>query len=130
MLKQLKLQFFSSLVRDLNSARIPTNMSFFSAIFDSLFVTPILTILSIIFLASLGKSFGVRRFYIKVLLKIFEVSKIEKLKWANQQQIRLISIGLSILKTSFIIPFFCFNLYLNHEALHDDNLKLIISIIF
>lgn len=50
-------------------------MSFFAAIFDSIFVTPILTILSIIFLASLGKSFGVRRFYIKVLLKIFEVNK-------------------------------------------------------
>ncbi len=52
-------------------------MSFFAAIFDSMLVTPILTILSIIFLASLGKSFGVRRFYIKVLLKIFEVNKSE-----------------------------------------------------
>jgi len=50
-------------------------MSFFAAIFDSLLVTPILTILSIIFLASLGKSFGVRRFYIKVLLKIFEYGR-------------------------------------------------------
>lgn len=50
-------------------------MSFFAVIFDSLVITPILAILSIIFLASLGKSFGVRRLYIKVLLKIFEYGR-------------------------------------------------------
>lgn len=37
--------------------------------------TPVmLSLFSIIFLASIGKSLGVRRFYVKILLKIFEVS--------------------------------------------------------
>lgn len=42
----------------------------------SLFLTPFLMfILCIIFLASIGKSLGVRRLYVKVLLMIFEVSE-------------------------------------------------------
>lgn len=43
---------------------------------SSLFIAPILMMfLCIIFMASLGKSFGVRRFYVKLLLKVFEVSE-------------------------------------------------------
>lgn len=52
-------------------------MSLFGALAfgGSLLVTPLLmSFLSIIFMASIGKSFGVRRFYVKLLLKIFEVS--------------------------------------------------------
>lgn len=45
------------------------------ALGSSLFVAPVLMMfLCIIFMASLGKSFGVRRFYVKLLLKVFEVS--------------------------------------------------------
>jgi len=41
----------------------------------SLFLTPFfMFILAIIFLASIGKSIGVRRLFVKVLLKVFEVS--------------------------------------------------------
>lgn len=41
----------------------------------SLFFTPFLMfILCIIFLASIGKSLGVRKLYVKILLTIFEVS--------------------------------------------------------
>jgi hypothetical protein len=41
----------------------------------SILVTPFLMfLLAIIFLASIGKSLGVRRLYVKMLLKIFEVS--------------------------------------------------------
>lgn len=40
-----------------------------------LLATPLLMcFVSIIFMASIGKSIGVRRFYINILLKIFEVS--------------------------------------------------------
>jgi len=43
----------------------------------SILVTPFLMfLLAIIFLASIGKSLGVRRLYVKLLLKIFEVSAI------------------------------------------------------
>lgn len=42
---------------------------------SSLLVAPFLMLfLVVVFMASLGKSFGVRRFYIKMLLKVFEVS--------------------------------------------------------
>lgn len=41
----------------------------------SLLLTPFLMLLlAIIFLASIGKSLGVRRLYIKLLLALFEVS--------------------------------------------------------
>jgi hypothetical protein len=41
----------------------------------SILVMPFLMfLLAIIFLASIGKSLGVRRLYVKMLLKIFEVS--------------------------------------------------------
>ena len=41
----------------------------------SLLYTPFLMfLLGTIFLASMGKSFGVRRLYIKILIKIFEVN--------------------------------------------------------
>lgn len=42
----------------------------------SLLLTPCLMfLLAIMFLASMGKSLGVRRLYVKILLKIFEVSR-------------------------------------------------------
>lgn len=45
------------------------------SVVGSILLTPFLMILvSIIFLASIGKSLGVRRLYIKLLLMIFEVS--------------------------------------------------------
>lgn len=45
------------------------------AVGGSLLLTPLLFLfLSIIFMASLGKSLGVRRFYVALLLKVFEVS--------------------------------------------------------
>lgn len=47
----------------------------FLAIVGTLVNTPVMvSLFSIIFLASIGKSLGVRRAYTKVLLKIFEVS--------------------------------------------------------
>lgn len=47
----------------------------FVSVVGSLFLTPFLMfLLCIIFLASIGKSLGVRRLYVKVLLMIFEVS--------------------------------------------------------
>lgn len=48
----------------------------------ALFNTPVLlTLMCIIFLASIGKSLGVRRAYTQVLLKIFEVNFIIR-AWA------------------------------------------------
>lgn len=53
------------------------NMAWFAAavsVTASFFVTPFLMfMLCIIFLASIGKSLGVRRLYVKILLMIFEV---------------------------------------------------------
>ncbi|KAF5276021.1 hypothetical protein FQA39_LY00817 [Lamprigera yunnana] len=47
------------------------------SIVGSLFVTPLLMlILCIIFLASIGKSLGVRRLYVKILLMIFEYGRV------------------------------------------------------
>ncbi|KAF2894852.1 hypothetical protein ILUMI_11322 [Ignelater luminosus] len=47
------------------------------AVVESLFVTPLLMfILCIIFLASIGKSLGVRRLYVKLLLMIFEYGRV------------------------------------------------------
>ncbi|KAK4882829.1 hypothetical protein RN001_006148 [Aquatica leii] len=47
------------------------------SVVGSLFVTPLLMlILCIIFLASIGKSLGVRRLYVKILLMIFEYGRV------------------------------------------------------
>uniref|UniRef100_A0A1Y1LAB4 Phospholipid/glycerol acyltransferase domain-containing protein n=1 Tax=Photinus pyralis TaxID=7054 RepID=A0A1Y1LAB4_PHOPY len=47
------------------------------SVIGSLFVTPLLMlILCIIFLASIGKSLGVRRLYVKILLMIFEYGRV------------------------------------------------------
>jgi hypothetical protein len=47
----------------------------FVSVSCSILVTPFLMfLLAIIFLASIGKSLGVRRLYVNILLKIFEVS--------------------------------------------------------
>lgn len=46
----------------------------FVSLICAIFNTPVLiSLFSIIFLASIGKSLGVRRVYAKILLKIFEV---------------------------------------------------------
>lgn len=51
------------------------------AVAGSLLLTPFLMfILCIIFLASIGKSLGVRKLYVKLLLTIFEVSVINLFK--------------------------------------------------
>lgn len=50
------------------------SFSIFSIIGAVINTPVILSLFSIIFLASIGKSLGVRRFYVKILLKIFEVS--------------------------------------------------------
>ncbi|XP_030751571.1 glycerol-3-phosphate acyltransferase 3 isoform X2 [Sitophilus oryzae] len=47
----------------------------FSFLLSMLFVPFMMLLLSIIFLASIGKSLGVRRLYVKVLLMIFEYGK-------------------------------------------------------
>ncbi|XP_037037702.1 glycerol-3-phosphate acyltransferase 3 isoform X3 [Bradysia coprophila] len=90
-------------------------MSFFAAIFDSLLITPILTILSIIFLASLGKSFGVRRFYIKVLLKIFEYGRQNIENFRNSTRINFNISGSSENESLPLSP--------HHEDDCDPNLK-------
>lgn len=47
----------------------------------SLLLTPFLMfLLAIIFLASIGKSLGVRRLYVKLLLALFEVSQLVKIE--------------------------------------------------
>lgn len=52
------------------------------SVISSLVLTPVLMlILCIIFLASIGKSLGVRKLYIKVLLMIFEVSKLRQMSF-------------------------------------------------
>lgn len=49
----------------------------FSFIVSAFFVPFLMLLLSIIFLASIGQSLGVRRLYVKVLLMIFEVSLLQ-----------------------------------------------------
>ncbi|KYM80663.1 hypothetical protein ALC53_08832 [Atta colombica] len=52
-------------------ASLWTVMSF---VFSLLLIPFIMLLLAIVFLASIGKSLGVRRLYIKLLLALFEVS--------------------------------------------------------
>jgi len=47
----------------------------FSMLFLPIILMPLFTLLSLaIFLAVIGKSFGLRKFYVQVLLKVFDVS--------------------------------------------------------
>uniref|UniRef100_A0A2A4JYQ7 Uncharacterized protein n=1 Tax=Heliothis virescens TaxID=7102 RepID=A0A2A4JYQ7_HELVI len=50
-------------------------MPFVSVAISILYTPLLLLILCIIFLASIGKSLGVRRLYVNILLKLFEVRK-------------------------------------------------------
>lgn len=51
-------------------------MSFVSVAISILYTPFLLLILCVIFLASIGKSLGVRKLYVNILLKLFEVSAV------------------------------------------------------
>ncbi|KAJ9579577.1 hypothetical protein L9F63_004762, partial [Diploptera punctata] len=67
--------------RSFSSGSHDLNLVLMFTVSCSILVTPILMfVLAIIFLASIGKSLGVRRLYVKLLLKIFEFIRVEERK--------------------------------------------------